>query len=92
MGVAVLSERERKSLEEIERHLQDDDRLRALTARSRCQARRMHRLWLSLLIASGVLLIGLAVLGSVAGVEGALVLGVVSAIVLYFNPAVGGDG
>ncbi|MHA6622295.1 DUF3040 domain-containing protein [Pseudonocardia sp. DLS-67] len=88
----MLSERERKSLEEIERHLQEDDRLCAVEVRSKSQARRMHRLWLSLLIASGVLLIGLAVLGSVAGVEGALVLGVVSAIVLYFNPAPGGAG
>lgn len=92
MGVAVLSESERRSLEEIERHLQEDEPLRALAARSRRRARRMHRLWLSLLIASGVLLIGLAVLGSVAGVEGALVLGVLSLIFLYFNPAVSGDG
>lgn len=92
MGVAVLSERERRSLEEIERHLQEDDRLRALAARSQRRTRRMHRLWLSLLIASGVLLFGLAVLGSVAGVEGALVLGVVSAIALYFTPGVSGDG
>ena len=88
----MLSERERKSLEEIERHLREDDPPHALAARSRRRARRMHRLWLSLLITSGVLLIGLAVLGSVAGVEGALVLGVLSGISLYFNPAVSVDG
>lgn len=86
----MLSERERKSLEEIERHLQEDERLRALAARSELRARRMHRLWLSLVVVSGVLLIGLAVLGSVAGAEGSLILGVVSAIALYFNPGESG--
>jgi DUF3040 family protein len=92
MGVAVLSESERKTLEAIERHLQEDDRLRALAARSQRGARRMHRLWLTSLIASGVLLLGMAVLGSVAGVDGSLVLGVVSAILLYFSPGVSEDG
>jgi hypothetical protein len=86
LGVAVLSERERRTLAEIERHLEEDERLRTFAARSQRRARRMRRLWILLVIASAVLVIGMGALGSTAGAADSLLLGAVSAACLYFNP------
>jgi ferric-dicitrate binding protein FerR (iron transport regulator) len=86
--VAVLSERECRILADIERHLQEDDQLRAFVDRSYRRARRMRRVWLLLLIAAGVLWLGMAALGSAAGAGDSLLLGVVSAVLLYFSPCV----
>jgi hypothetical protein len=84
--VAVLSERDRKVLAEIERHLREDDRLRAFATRSWRRARRIRRLWFLLLMASGPLMVGLAALGSALGAADSLLLGAVTAVLLYFSP------
>jgi Flp pilus assembly protein TadB len=82
----VLSERERKALAEIERHLRDDDRLRAFETRSWRRARQIRRLWFLLLLVSGILVVGTAALGSALGAADSLLLGAVTAVFLYFSP------
>ena len=82
----MLTERERRALAEIERHLEEDDRLRTFAARSHRRARRMRRLWIVLVIVSAVLVIGMGALGSAAGAADSMLLGVVSAAFLYFSP------
>lgn len=82
----MLSERERKALADIERHLRKDDRLRALETRSRCRARQIRRLWFLLLMVSGILVVGTAVLGSALAAADSLLLGAVTAVFLYFSP------
>ena len=46
----------------------------------------MRRLWILSLIASAVLMIGMAVLGSASGTANSLLLGSVIAVILYFSP------
>jgi hypothetical protein len=87
MGATVLSEGERKTLAEIERQLQEDARLRAFVARSHRGRCRMRRLWLLVLIASGVLMIGTIALNSGAGAAGSMLLGALSAVLLYLTPS-----
>ena len=84
--VAVLSESERKTLAEIERHLREDRQLRAFATRSCRRAWRVRRLWFLLLMASGVLTVGTAALGSPLGAADSLLLGAVTLVFLYFSP------
>ncbi len=82
----MLSERERKALAEIERHLREDDRLRAFETWSWRRARQIRRLWFLLLTASAILVVGMAALGSALGAANSLLLGAVTAVFLYFSP------
>ena len=86
MGVIVLNERERRTLEELERSLQHD-RLVAHVARSHRRERWLRRFWLLSLILSGVLVIGMITLSSGAGAAGSLFLAALSAVALHFTRA-----
>ena len=84
----MLSESERQTLADIERHLrQEDDQLLAFAARCTRRTQRTRRLLLLLLITSGVLTVGMAALGSAAGAANSLLLGAVSAVLWYFSPS-----
>jgi hypothetical protein len=85
--VVVLSEWERRTLVEIERHLCEDDRLdRALSSALGRRLELRRRFCFVLLVASPVLAIALAILGAAAGSLDAVLLGVLASCLLYFNP------
>jgi hypothetical protein len=65
----MLSDHDRRTLAEIERHLQDDSGLyrafeRRAQAASRTRASRTRRAWFAILLVSLVLMVGVAALGA----------------------------
>lgn len=83
----MLSERDRRTLAEIEQHLLDDDVLSAVSAVDPLRRRRLWRnAWIGVLALAGVLAIGIGLLGVAASAVHCVGLGLFALLVLWFSP------